>query len=297
VPRSRERSADADSATAIYFKEVSRHPLLSREEEQRLARAYRDKGDVIAGHKLVTSNLRFVIKIAFQFRRNRLRIADLIQEGNIGLIKAVEKFDPDRGVRFLTYAVWQIRAYMRKFIISQRNLVRLGTTGTEQKIFFSMGRVREELARQGRIHPDAVSMKKIAQRLGVKPADVAQMAQRLGRSEVSLSQLISDAPDSLTTRQDMLEDEALLPDAQFEESEKQEFLHDEVLKISLTLDERERRILLHRLMADEGDRWTLDQLGKDFGLSRERIRQIEERLKKKLRILLSRTLRLAQKAG
>lgn len=253
MPRSRERSADA--ATDIYLKEVGRYPLLSREEEQCLARAYRDKGDVLAGHKLVTSNLRFVIKIALDFRRRFVRMADLVQEGNIGLIKAVEKFDPDRGVRFVTYAVWWIRAYMQKFIVSQRNLVRLGKAGFKRRIFLS-------------------------------PGDVSEEAERLGRNEVSLDQPISDSSDSLTTHQDMLEDPAPLPDAQCEESESRQFLRDKVFRVSLMLDERERCILLHRLMADADDRWTLEQCGNRFGVSRERVRQIENQLKKKLEIFL-----------
>ena len=176
---------------AMYLAEINKYPLLTVDEEQRLARLYARSGDLDAAHKLVTSNLRFVVKVAYEYRSYGIKMADLIQEGNIGLMKAVQKFDADKGIRLISYAVWWIRAFIQNYILKSWSLVKLGTTQAQRKLFFSLARTRRELERFDGATGD---MKKategaIARKLRVKPGEVLEMQQRMEGRDLSL-----DAP-------------------------------------------------------------------------------------------------------
>src|SRR5512145_2748217 len=176
------------SSLEIYLSEINRFPLLM-EDEQLLARQFRDSGDTRAAHRLVTANLRFVVKVSYEYRSYGFKMADLIQEGNIGLMKAVQKFDPDKGIRLISYAVWWIRAYIQNYILKSWSLVKLGTTQAQRKLFFSLARTKRELdrtsAEQG-ADSDGRDSAKVAKKLQVKPAEVREMEQRMEGRDLSL---------------------------------------------------------------------------------------------------------------
>src|ERR1043165_1825466 len=172
---------------AMYLAEINKYPLLTVDEEQRLARLYAKNGALDAAHKLVTSNLRFVVKVAYEYRSYGIRMADLIQEGNIGLMKAVQKFDADKQIRLISYAVWWIRAYIQNYILKSWSLVKLGTTQAQRKLFFSLARTRRELEKlNAGDSSTGVNVDAIAQKLGVKPQEVREMEQRMGGRDLSL---------------------------------------------------------------------------------------------------------------
>src|SRR5712692_6139492 len=180
--------ANASSSLSTYLSELQNYPLLTAAEEQRLARKYR-KGDLVSGHALVTANLRFVVKVAYEYRSYGLRIPDLIQEGNIGLVKAVQKFDPDKKIRLISYAVWWIRAYIQSYILKGWSLVKLGTTQAQRRLFFSLARTRREIEKSNKGDPalaHLASVEELAQRLRVKPEEVQEMVQRMGGRDLSL---------------------------------------------------------------------------------------------------------------
>jgi RNA polymerase sigma-32 factor len=253
---------------------VSRHPLLSADEERALARAYR-AGDGRAGHALVTANLRFVVKVAHGYRSYGLRLVDLIQEGNIGLMKAVQKFDPDMGIRLISYAVWWIRAYIQNYILRSWSLVKLGTTQAQRKLFFSLGRARREAERSG---PDADRTRHMARSLRVQTDDVRHMEERLEARDVSL-----DAPvgDGGASHVDFVASELPPQDEALSAAEEFRIVSLGVDGALARLDPRERYIVEQRLMADHPA--TLKKLGDHFGFSRERARQLEIRARDKLR--------------
>jgi RNA polymerase sigma-32 factor len=263
--------ARKDPLTA-YMSEVTKHPLLTREQEVELAKKYRETGDVRAAYKLVASNLRLVVKLAHEYHRNPLALLDLIQEGNIGLMQAVKKFDPDRGVKLSSYAAWWIRAYILRFIMDNWKLVKLGTTEAQRKLFFKLRQEQDRLQAQG----FEVTPKLLAERLNVTEQDVMEMDQRLSHDELSL-----DAPvredDDRQTRADriMPSGQQGVDDALGNEELKATFrLHlDEFAK---SLNEKERYIFEKRLISDEP--LTLQDIGTHFGVSRERARQIEAAL-------------------
>src|SRR5215831_9817389 len=176
---------------SLYLSEINRYSLLKVEEEQKLARRFK-KGDLQAGHRLVTANLRFVVKVAYEYRSYGIRMSDLIQEGNIGLMKAVQKFDPDKGIRLISYAVWWIRAYIQNYILKSWSLVKLVTTQAQRKLFFSLARTKRELDKLSAEHgfeSDGEDASKIAKKLRVKPGEVEEMTQRMEGRDLSL-----DAP-------------------------------------------------------------------------------------------------------
>src|SRR5690348_803705 len=174
---------------SLYLSEINRYSLLKVEEEQALARKFK-KGDLQAGHRMVTANLRFVVKVSYEYRSYGIRMADLIQEGNIGLMKAVQKFDPDKGIRLISYAVWWIRAYIQNYILKSWSLVKLGPTQAQRKLFFSLARTRRELEKlNGAADGALANVDEIAKRLHVKPQEVREMEQRMGGRDLSL-----DAP-------------------------------------------------------------------------------------------------------
>jgi RNA polymerase sigma-32 factor len=263
---------------AMYLAEINRYPLLTVDEEQRLARLYAKNGDLDAAHKLVTSNLRFVVKVAYEYRSYGIKMADLIQEGNIGLMKAVQKFDADKGIRLISYAVWWIRAFIQNYILKSWSLVKLGTTQAQRKLFFSLARTRRELEKFDGTDNTASDEKAIAKKLRVKPGEVLEMQQRMEGRDLSL-----DAPmgeDGGSSHVDFVMDGADLPDAELAEQEERHIVQERVMEALGRLDPRERYIIEMRVMQDKP--MTLKELGEHFGFSRERARQLEIRAKAKL---------------
>ena len=273
------------SSLATYLSELQKYPLLTVEDEQKLARRYR-KGDMAAGHRLMTANLRFVVKVAYEYRSYGLRIPDLIQEGNIGLVKSVQKFDPDKKIRLISYAVWWIRAYIQSYILKGWSLVKLGTTQAQRRLFFSLARARREIEKSSKGDPalaHLASVEELAQRLRVKPEEVQEMVQRMGGRDLSL-----DAPtdeESGSCHLDHLASAAIGQDETYERTEESGFIRSHVQEALLTLDPRERFIIEKRILADT--KATLKSLGAHFGFSRERARQLEIRARQKLRSALA----------
>jgi len=265
------------NALDLYMAQINQMPILSPEEEFELALRYREKADSEAAHRLITSNLRFVVKIALEYKNYGLKLLDLIQEGNIGLMMAVKKFDPRRGCRLISYAVWWIRAYIQNFIIKSWSLVKIGTTQAQKKLFYKLGKVRRLLEAPQGDHPR--SYEDIAKDLGVKEEEIHEMEQRMGGRDLSLD-LPFDEDQELTPL-------ALLPnDAPDQEdvlirSQDSQIQKDEVSKALARLNERERYIITQRIMRDKP--LTLREIGDTFKVSRERIRQIEKEALTKLR--------------
>lgn len=264
---------------AMYLSEINRYPLLTVEEEQALARRFVETGDLDAGHKLVTSNLRFVVKVSYEYRSYGIKMSDLIQEGNIGLMKAVQKFDPDKQIRLISYGVWWIRAYIQNYILKSWSLVKLGTTQAQRKLFFSLARTRRELERLGHNDGSGDDERKIAKKLHVKPSEVLEMQQRMDGRDLSL-----DAPmgeDGGNSHVDFVVAGGPAPDDDLAELQEQGIVRDRVGKALCRLDPRERYIIEQRVMSEKP--MTLKELGEHFGFSRERARQLEIRAKEKLR--------------
>lgn len=265
----------------VYLGEINHFPLLSAEEEQRLARTYREEGDTRAAHQLITSNLRFVVKVAYGYRSYGLRMADLVQEGNIGLMKAVQKFDPDMGIRLISYAVWWIRAYIQNHILRSWSLVKVGTTQAQRKLFFSLARTKRELDRVSTLHgadSDGNDANKVARRLHVNAVEVRDMERRLEGRDLSL-----DAPvgEGGSPHLDFVPSASPSQDDALSDAEEHHLVSGQVLQALDLLDTRERFIIENRLMNDQP--MTLKELGDHFGFSRERARQLEIRAKEKLR--------------
>ena len=275
--RSGESALTRSDPLQAYMAEVQRHPLLTREEEVSLARHFRDTGDVKAAYRLVAANLRLVVKLAHEYHRNPLSLLDLVQEGNIGLMQAVKKYDPERGVKLSSYAAWWIRAYILRYIMDNWKMVKLGTTEAQRKLFFKLRQEQEKLVAQG----FEVTPKLLAERLNVTEQDVVEMDQRLGHDEVSL-----DAPvggeDSGTTRGDRF-----LPSAQQGADDRlgneqlKALFREKLQEFAKNLEGKERYIFENRLIADEP--LTLQDIGDKYGVSRERARQIEAALINRMR--------------
>jgi RNA polymerase sigma-32 factor len=278
---SRRSSRSEISSLTSYMQSLRRHELLSREEEHELAVRYVQTQELAPARKLITANLRLVVKIAQEYRRAHRNLLDLIQEGNVGLIQAVQRYDPFRGVKLSTYAAWWIRAYILKFILANWRMVRIGTTQAQRRLFFNLRRERERLEKMG-VETDS---KKLAAVLDVSEGDVIEMERRLAASETSLDAPMHGESLSGRTQGDMVQaSPAVRPDLQVENGEFQELLRVKLEAFSSNLHDRELQIFRRRLLADRPT--TLEQLGADHGVSRERARQIEERLKKKLRLFL-----------
>jgi RNA polymerase sigma-32 factor len=263
---------------ATYLSEINRYGLLSGEQERRLARRF-ERGDLGAGHLLVTSNLRFVVKVSYQYRSYGVRMADLLQEGNIGLMKAVQKFDPDKGIRLISYAVWWIRAYIQNYILKSWSLVKLGTTQAQRKLFFSLSRTRRELEKLSVGDAPSADVDEIARRLRVKPTEVREMEQRMGGRDLSLDAPIGD--EGANAHIDIIPSEEPRLDDSFADREEAGIVSSRVRNALDRLDARERFIIQQRVMNERP--MTLKELGEYFGFSRERARQLEIRAKDKLR--------------
>jgi RNA polymerase sigma-32 factor len=262
--------------------EVSRHPVLSREEEHELALKYRETGDVDAAYRLVASNLRLVVKIAHEYRRSAFHLLDLVQEGNMGLMQAVKKYDPFKGVKLSSYAAWWIRAYIIRFVMDNWRMVKLGTTQAQRKLFFNLAKEREKLLARG-IEP---TPRLLAKNLQVEESDVEEMSARMGSDDVSL-----DAPqhgnddDPRQSRLERLADREPRADEALGDEELKRVFREKLDAFAATLtDEKERFLFEHRLLPREGEEpLTLQQVGDRFKLTRERARQIEAKLVARLR--------------
>lgn len=262
-----------------YMAEVGRHPLLTREEEHELAVQYAKTGDVKAAYTLVQANLRLVVKLAFEYHRTAFNVLDLVQEGNVGLMHAVKKFDPYKGVKLSTYAAWWIRAFILRHIMENWRMVKLGTTQAQRKLFFNLRKEKERLAQQG----FEVGPKLLAERLQVSEQDVVDMDIRMSQDEFSLDAPLSDDSDS--THQDRLAFKGAAVDDRLADNELHEIFRRELAEFGKTIkDEKERFIFEKRLTADEPLK--LQEIGDKYGVTRERARQIEAKLTNKLRVFM-----------
>lgn len=273
-------SVSNEESLARYMREIRRFPILSQEEEQHLARRWAEERDIEAAHKLVTSHLRLVVKIAMGYRHYGLPVSDLISEGNVGLMRAVRKFDPERGFRLSTYAMWWIRAAMTEFILNSWSLVKMGGMAAQKKLFFNLKRTKARLGLidGGELSPEDAGA--IARALDVPESDVIDMDGRLSGRDASLN-MPTSPEEGAGERLDFLVDENA--DLEAEIAERDALRHGRRLlrKAMGCLNERERSIIVARRLADEPE--TLETLGGRFGISRERVRQIENRAFEKLR--------------
>jgi RNA polymerase sigma-32 factor len=278
----RERSLVPSDPLQRYLAEIRRFPLLTPEEEHDLALRWRRDGDRSAAYRLATGNLRLVVHIALDFRRSTLNLMDLIQEGNIGLLQAVQRFDPFRAIRFSAYASWWIRAYILKFIIDHWRMVRVSTTNARRKLFFNLKREKERLEALG-IRPQP---RLLAERLGASERDVIDVQRAVEGRDLSI-----DAPlrgDSDTVLLDVLPSRQAGPDEEVAQAQYRDLLRRKFDEFARTLPDREQEIFRRRLVADEPE--TLQQIGDSFGVTREAVRQIEKRVVDKLRRYLVREL-------
>jgi RNA polymerase sigma-32 factor len=263
----------AESGLSRYLEEIRRFPMLEPQQEYMLAKSWREHGDRDAAHKLVTSHLRLVAKIAMGYRGYGLPIAEVISEGNVGLMQAVKRFEPEKGFRLATYAMWWIKAAIQEYILRSWSLVKMGTTANQKKLFFNLRKAKSKISalEEGDMRPDQVKL--IAKRLGVTEQDVIEMNRRLG-GDVSLNAPIREEGDS-GEWQDWLVDDSASQESRLAESEEADNRRAALTDALGVLNERERRIFEARRLADEPV--TLEELAAEFGVSRERVRQIEVR--------------------
>jgi RNA polymerase sigma-32 factor len=263
----------AESGLSHYLDEIRKFPMLEPQQEYMLARSWREHGDREAAHKLVTSHLRLVAKIAMGYRGYGLPIAEVVSEGNVGLMQAVKRFEPEKGFRLATYAMWWIKAAIQEYILRSWSLVKMGTTANQKKLFFNLRKAKSKISalEEGDLRPDQVKL--IAKRLGVTEQDVVDMNRRLG-GDVSLNAPIRDDGDS-GEWQDWLVDEVSDQETRLVEDEESDNRKKALGEALSVLNDRERRIFEARRLAD--DPITLEDLAAEFGVSRERVRQIEVR--------------------
>jgi len=266
-------SGTTESGITRYREEIRPFPMLEPHEEYVLAKRWREHGDREAAHKLVTSHLRLVAKIARGYRGYGLPISDVIAEGNVGLMQALKRFEPEKGFRLATYATWWIKAAIQEYILRSWSLVKMGTTANQKKLFFNLRKAKSRISAldEGDMRPDQVKL--IAKRLGVTEQDVIDMNRRLG-GDASLNAPIREEGDS-GEWMDWLVDESASQESRLAESEQSENRHKALGEALTVLNDRERRIFEARRLADEPI--TLEELADEFGVSRERVRQIEVR--------------------
>jgi len=292
VPLSRDLARSAGSSMerldpmAAYLREIQRHPLLTPEETHELASKFVATQDPALAARLVTANLRLVVKIAYEYRRAYKNIMDLVQEGNIGLMQAVKRYDPYRGVKLSSYAAWWIRAYILRFILNNWRLVKLGTTQAQRKLFFNLRKKRSELQAMG-IDP---TNEEIAKQLNVPESDVAEMDVRLAQSEKSLDAPVGDADGRSIAKVDMMPSVGAGPEAQMADNELQALVKDKLAEFRNTLVGKDKDLAIFDLRLVADDPLTLQDLGDRFGISRERVRQLEQRLLGRLRDYLKREM-------
>jgi RNA polymerase sigma-32 factor len=263
----------AETGLSRYLEEIRRFPMLEPQEEYMLAKSWREHGDRDAAHRLVTSHLRLVAKIAMGYRGYGLPISEVISEGNVGLMQAVKRFEPEKGFRLATYAMWWIKASIQEYILRSWSLVKMGTTANQKKLFFNLRKAKSKISAldEGDMRPDQVAL--IAKRLGVTEQDVIEMNRRLG-GDASLNAPIRDDGEA-GEWQDWLVDETASQETRLVAEEQADNRHQALRDAMSVLNERERRIFEARRLAE--DPITLEDLADEFGVSRERVRQIEVR--------------------
>ena len=268
-----------DGSLSKYLTQIKKFPMLSAAEEYMLARSWKDRGDLKSAQKLITSHLRLVAKIAMGYRGYGLPVSEMVSEGNIGLMQAVKKFEPERGFRLATYAMWWIKASIQEYILRSWSLVKMGTTSAQKKLFFNLKKIKNQLSINNNSDLKKEHIEEISKRLNVKKEEVVSMNRRLSGKEKSLNDPVKD--ESGTQWQDWLVDNNI--DQELALSKKQEFtqrknLMNDAMNI---LNDRERKILIARKLSDESS--TLEDLSKKYKVSRERIRQIETKAFEKLK--------------
>ena len=263
-----------------YLADISKYPLLKQDEERELALRYK-AGDEEAGKRLITANLRFVVKVALEYRGYGAKLQDLIQEGNLGLMMALRHFDPERGYRFISYAIWWIRAYIQNYIMRSWSLVKVGTTQAQKKLFYKMGRLRDLEEGEGSMDE---RVKALAEELDVGVEEVEQMYERIRGRDLSLDARVGEEQE--TTFMDFLADFAPNQEERLADKERREIIKRMVEEALEQLSQRERTVVEKRLIAEEP--MTLQELGQVFNVSRERVRQIELSALKKLKQSLER---------
>ncbi len=263
-----------------YLQQIKKFPMLSQKEEISLARKWIKKGDTAAAHKLVTSHLRLVARIAMGYKGYGLPITELISEGNIGLMQAVKKYDPEKGFRLSTYAMWWIRAAIQEYVLKSWSLVKIGTTAAQKKLFFNLKKIKNQLTsyNDGSLKPDQV--KEIAERLDVTEAEVSDMEGRMSGTDYSLNAVVSD--DGESEWQDWLVDEDADQEVKLAEREELSKRKNLLSKAINILNDREQEIISARKLSEIPK--TLEELSKTYKISRERVRQIEEKAFAKLQL-------------
>ncbi len=263
---------------AVYLQEIKKFPMLTAEEEYMLAKRYKEHGDSDAAHQLVTSHLRLVAKIAMGYRGYGLPVTDLISEGNVGIMQAVKRFDPEKGFRLATYAMWWIRAQIQEYVLHSWSLVKIGTTAAQKKLFFNLRKIKNQLTSidSGNLSPENV--REIATRLDVKEGEVIDMENRLFTSDQSLNVKLGEEHD--TEWQDLIEDKQETQDRIIENKDELDYRRGLFSKAFEVLNEREKEIIKLRKLSENPLK--LEDLSKKYKISRERVRQIEEKALEKL---------------
>ena len=279
-----------DGSLSDYLNEIKKFPMLTSEEEFMLAKAWVDHDDRKSAHRLVTSHLRLAAKIALGYRGYGLPINEVVSEANVGLMQAVKRFDPDKGFRLATYAMWWIKASIQEYILRSWSLVKMGTTSAQKKLFFNLRKAKNRIGvmEDGELHPDNV--KSIAENLNVRQDEVISMNRRMGGGDASLNVLVNNNNEGTLEWQDWIEDEDSDHASKFAEKEELDSRRTLLKSALTTLNQRECEILTKRKLID--DPLTLEELSNEYNVSRERIRQIEVRAFEKLQ---KKMFELAQK--
>jgi RNA polymerase sigma-32 factor len=278
MPKNRqtgERSLAVIDPLAKYLQEVQHYPFVTEQEERKLAIAYRKHGDIEAARKLVSAHLRLVVKIAMEYRQAYYNVLDLIQEGNVGLMHAVKKFDPDKGARFSYYASWWIRLFILKYILDNFRLIRIGTTKEQKKLFYNLMREKQKIEALG-FHPDR---KLLSKALDVSEKAIDEMSRRLEQPEYALEAPVGSSGEAIL--KDFIAIDQKSVDDMIAAKETKNILEAKLKEFTGKLEERELKIFSQRLMADLPI--TLQEIADEYGISKERVRQIEERMIKRLK--------------
>ena len=273
-----------ESGLSRYLNEIKRFPILSADEELLLAKNYLEKGESEAAHKLVTSHLRLVAKIAMQYRGYGLPVADLISEGNLGLMKAVKKFDPQRGCRLSTYAMWWIKASVTEYILRSWSLVKMGTMSAQKKLFFSLRKAKRKLNIIDAQTIDPEKTAKLAEQFSISEADITHLDRRITARDLSLNAPVSNSEEDSMEFIDFLEDDTPSPEVLVARTQETEFRQKYLKDAMFQLSERERHIFTERRLKE--DPITLEKLGEHYGISRERVRQLENRAYTKVQTII-----------
>ncbi len=273
-----------DSNLQRYLNEIRRFPVLAAEEEFSLAKKWRDQGDQEAAHQLVTSHLRLVARIAMGYKGYGLPLAELISEGNIGMMHAVKRFDPDRGFRLATYAMWWIKASIYEYVLRSWSLVKIGTTVAQKKLFFNLRKIKNQLKIMEEGDLSSANVEQIAQELDVSPQEVIFMNRRLSGRDQSLNAIVSNNGDDGSEWQDWLEDDSINQEEEYVEQESLQYRKHMLSHAMEKLNQREKRIIEARRLND--DPLTLEALSQELGVTRERVRQIEVRAFEKLQLAI-----------